>query len=455
MAKNSDRPVFDSQTLQLHPGRTGLQGQTIRLANCEIPQAPATCATLGSSPYWCWGYEEGINEHRVMIGNEAIFTKTCRDLVRRLKAKQKPRPGILGMELVRLGLERSTTAREALEVITRHIEKYGQFGSGVPGLSHAEGSYDNSFIIADPREAWVLEGYAKRWAARKIRGHSCSISNQPSIRIARDIASEDIERYAVGKGWWKKNYGRIDIARAYINDAVPRQVSHIRAMRSRELLEKSHGGIDVNTMKTIARDHYENTFLQGPCFEPSDPDFLSICMHASPAAFTWGNTASSCAAELDPDDYPVFWWTPGPPCNGCYLPFFVHADFLPASVRRAGSRGTRQVNPAAAPKDTYDRRSYWWTFRRLTDLVKGGVDGGTPGLYTKRNRIVRKKFDALERKTSEKLPEILSKVRRCRDEHAAGQLLGYFSETCTQKAFSTAHALIERFEREDRRHAHS
>ena len=51
-------------------------------------------------------------------------------------------------------------------------------------------------------------------------------------------------------------------------------------------------------MKRIARDHYEDTFLRGPYFDAADPDCLTVCMHNSPADFTWGNTASSCVAVL-------------------------------------------------------------------------------------------------------------------------------------------------------------
>ena len=97
-------------------------------------------------------------------------------------------------------------------------------------------------------------------------------------------------------------------------------------MRSRQLLAEQRGQITPRWMMRIARDHYEDTFLGGPYFEATDPDFQSICMHASPANFTWGNTASSCVAILPQSSqaFPVFWWTPGPPCNGCYVPFFVH-----------------------------------------------------------------------------------------------------------------------------------
>ena len=111
--------------------------------------------------------------------------------------------------------------------------------------------------------------------------------------------------------------------RAYIDEKVSRQVSQIRAARSYQLLAARYGQVTVRWMMRIARGHYEDTFLESPYFDAADPDFQSICMHVSPAGFTWGNTASSCIAVLpkSPQELPVFWWTPCPPCNGCYMPF--------------------------------------------------------------------------------------------------------------------------------------
>ena len=232
------------------------------------------------------------------------------------------------------------------------IEHYGQFGSGVPTKSHREGGYDNSFIIADPHEAWVLEAVGKTLGGAvllaRLHVNFQSTQHQRSMGFGQPRTAKHLP--------WSRAGGRrtirptFDFARAYIDERVPRQVSHIRAKRSRQLLAEKAGQITPEWMMRIARDHYEGTFLQGPYFDAADPDFLTLCMHVSPADFTWGNTASSCVAVLPKShaELPVFWWTPGPPCNGCYVPFFVHGSRLPEIVSSAGTFGKKVVAPPQA-----------------------------------------------------------------------------------------------------------
>jgi Dipeptidase len=111
------------------------------------------------------------------------------------------------MDLLRLGLERGETSREVLAVITKLVSKYGQWGSGFPGINHLKGSYDNSFLIADGQEAWILETVGRRWIAKRIDQGYAAISNGPGIGTKWDLASPDIIDYAIEKGWWAEKKG--------------------------------------------------------------------------------------------------------------------------------------------------------------------------------------------------------------------------------------------------------
>jgi secernin len=439
-AKNSDRPIFDCQPLMFTPRTSWPRYSSLQLEYLTLPQADITFATLGSSPYWCWGYEEGINEYRVAIGNEAIYTKTFRDAARAYQVGRGPALGLLGMDLIRLALERSRSAAEAVDVIGKLVERYGQFGSGVPTKAHATGGYDNSFLIADPLEAWVLEAFGQEWAARRLIQGCTSISNQVSIRTDWDAQSPRLVDHAEHNAWWPATQGRFDVARAYIDEHVPRQLSHIRQQRSRQLLAEAAGEISPQLMMRIARDHYEGTFLEGPAFDAADPDFLSLCMHVSPADFTWGNTASSCVAVLSrsPEEPPVFWWTPGPPCNGCYVPFFVEGSQLPAIVSQAGVAGKQIVPPPEAVADAFTPTSYWWLFRQLMDTVKGDSIEARPGYYPQRNRIVRARFDQLEQQFAAEVPDTWRRYVAAGDPRT----LNLFTERCVERVVNELQGMI-------------
>jgi len=165
-AKNSDRHPAEAQIVEWHDARPAVRA--LRTQYLEIPDLGAS-AYLGSRPTWLRGAEHGVNEHHVAIGNEKIFTvDSPRDLP----------PALLGMDLVRLGLERARCADDALDVITSLLTQYGQGGSGEP---FTDEPYFSSFLIADPEAGWVIETSNRTWVARPA-GDGCAISNRVSLR---------------------------------------------------------------------------------------------------------------------------------------------------------------------------------------------------------------------------------------------------------------------------------
>lgn len=166
-AKNSDRDANEEQILDWVPAQKHTQ-KKVKLTWVEVDQVPETYAVLLSRPKWMWGAEIGSNEFGVTIGNEAVFTK-----------KTVPKLGVTGMDLLRLALERSRTAKQAVEVITGLLETYPQ--GGVCSKINTSFRYFSSYLIADAHEAYVLETCADSWEVEKVSAGRRSISNGLTI----------------------------------------------------------------------------------------------------------------------------------------------------------------------------------------------------------------------------------------------------------------------------------
>lgn len=171
--KNSDREPNEAQALEYYPARCHTVPAKVQCTYLAVPQAKETYAILIGRPFWMWGAEMGANEKGVVIGNEAVWTRM----------PLTKTSGLTGMDLLRLALERSATATNALETLVDLLAEFGQ--GGICGYEDKRMAYHNSFLIADPREAWVLETAADLWAAVKIKDYY-SISNGLSIGEAFD-----------------------------------------------------------------------------------------------------------------------------------------------------------------------------------------------------------------------------------------------------------------------------
>ncbi|WP_237060069.1 C69 family dipeptidase [Microbulbifer sediminum] len=179
LAKNSDRDPLEAQRVEVLPAVRGDTEPTLRCTWLEIPQVPDRHGCVLARPAWMWGAEMGVNECGVAIGNEAIFSRRV----------NQAGVALLGMDLVRLALERADSAARALRVIVELLERFGQ--GGPAGYSQRNLRYDNSFLIADGAETWKLETAGRRWVARRVQ-HYDAISNGLTIGSDFELASDDV-----------------------------------------------------------------------------------------------------------------------------------------------------------------------------------------------------------------------------------------------------------------------
>ncbi|KAJ8416876.1 hypothetical protein AAFF_G00327540 [Aldrovandia affinis] len=249
--KNSDRPCDEVQEVVYFPAANHRVGEKVECTYIEIEQAPHTYAVVLSRPAWLWGAEMGANEHQVCIGNEAVWGRQ----------EVNDEEALLGMDLVRLGLERADTAQKAVNVIAELLEKYGQGGNCMEDESSF--TYHNSFLISDRTEAWVLETSGKYWAAEKVEEGHRNISNQYSITTKIDKEHPEMREHARSQGWWD---GRIqfNFARVYSHMNTARiEASGSRYCEGRKLLEKTAGHVTAETMMGILRDKESGINMEG------------------------------------------------------------------------------------------------------------------------------------------------------------------------------------------------
>jgi secernin len=241
---------------------------------------------------------------------------------------------------VRLGLERGGTAQEALEAMTALLEKHGQGGS--PRHNDPKAAcYDSSFILADPREAWVLETSGRDWVARRAKG-VYSISNSPCLGSDFELASKPLKARA-----------GLDFARDLGEYSEHPQTSgQTRCKRSRHLLDERAGRIGVADMMAMLRDHGGGEEAKVP--GSSGP---TICVHPGT-----GQTAASMVAHLHQDGI-IAWCSLVTPCLTVFLPFFVDAS-VPESLAQGAA--------------TFAASSPWWRTKRLLTRVTEKWDESFP-----------------------------------------------------------------------------
>jgi len=236
----------------------------LRCTYISIPQVTETYECILSQPTWMWGAEMGVNEHNVAIGNEAVWTK-----------EGDGPSSLLGMDLVRLGLERGKTAKLALEVIVKLLETHGQ--GGACSFTDGDWKYHNSFLLVDPTEAWVLETAGKWWVAERIKDGFRNISNTLSIHTKFDLQAKGIQDYARSKGFWDGK-DAFDFAKAFTaEEASNHEEEESRESRIKKLL--AHGTssgrkVSPKTLMTILRDHEA-----GVCMHGAETTTASIITH--------------------------------------------------------------------------------------------------------------------------------------------------------------------------------
>lgn len=375
-AKNSDREHNEAQVLLRIPRKKYNLSvcPRLKMTYIEIDQVAETNEIVISKPAWMWGCEMGFNEYSVMIGNEAVFTK-----------EKHGGASLVGMDMIRLALERTKTAKEAVGYIIYLLDRYGQGGNC--GYTKKM-QYHNSFIVADKDEAYVLETAGKYWVSKKVTDYY-SISNGLTLENDFDECHPELIRDSVAR---KMCTGRADFNfRKSYSDPLYSKFSccRNRSSLSLEILENNKGNITAETMMQALRAHQDGADKN---FEKGS--MKSVCMHAG-SLITSQTTASLVGELKSGSEY--FFTASSLPCISVFKPFVFNSDFE-LFDEEAPEKGLR-----------------YWTKREETSRMMLTGQLNEAEYLVERNAVQKEilsSYTSLHRETASK-EEIGSVLRKC------------------------------------------
>ncbi|MCD4772983.1 MAG: C69 family dipeptidase [Bacteroidales bacterium] len=351
-------------------GRFGAKG--------KIHQVSHTYAVIGFQ----------MNEHQVAVGETTFVGRE--ELWNKSKYLEY-------WHLMRLALERAKTAREAIKIMTELVEQYGY------------GSEGESFSIADPNEAWILEmigtgdgGEGAVWVAVKIPdGYISAHANMARIgEFSLDdpencLYSANIISFAVENGYYDTDSGepfrfneaycpstpeRLKYCESRVwslfNRAAPSKnlsSDYCRGVKNTErypLFIKPDKKIKLENVMDLIRDHYEGTDFDmtkgidaGPFGSPSrwgplswENDSLKYSWERPISIF---NSAFSYIAQLRswlPNELGgIAWFGVDDTFFSCYFPVYCGVTEISEPFTKGDIRN-------------FSWESAWWTFNFVSNF---------------------------------------------------------------------------------------
>ena len=346
----------------------------------RIPEAAQTYNVIGN-----------INEYQVTIAETTFGGRE--ELV-------NPEGIIDYGSLIYIALQRSKTAREAIDVMTSLVEEYGYNSGG------------ESFSIADPNEVWIMEMIGKGpehkgavWVAIRIPDDCISAhANQARIRQfpLKDkkncLYSKDVIKFAREKGYFDGKDSEFDFAAAYcpadfggLRYCDARVWSYFNMFAATDMSEylpwamgdasatpmplyvQPKQKVSVRDVQNAMRDHYEGTPMDitqdlgaGPWSMPYRPSPLSFKVDdktyfnerpisTQQTAFTF---VSQMRSELPNAIGGVLWFGTDDANMAVFTPVYCCTNVVPECYKRE-----------IADPVTFSAESAFWLFNMVSNMV--------------------------------------------------------------------------------------
>lgn len=317
--KNSDRPPSEVQEVVYIQPKTHAPGSKLLCTLVEIDQVASTYGVILSKPAWTWGAEMGANDKGLCVGCTSAWTKLCH-------------PGdhsekLLGVDYVRIALERCSTAKEALDTVTNLLSKYGQCGLTNEDHNFGQWSYNTSFLFVDTKESWALETAGEFWAARCISDGHYNLSSCLRISDNYDKLSPSCVEKAREAGHWKSS-DKLNFRQAFsaeysgLSLTDTQKPEHRQAEGEKLMANMStEGTFNMECMREILRDEGSGINLIG--------DLLTVGSQIS-------------VLSLDPHIPHCHWFTATPnPSLSVFKPFVFCSSADIGNVTVSPSTGER------------------------------------------------------------------------------------------------------------------
>ncbi len=357
--KNSDRHPGEPQVVSFLPRRPA--AESLQLGEKSWPLKDSGFSFLLSRPIWLRGGEMGVNEKGVAIGREEVVSKY-----------KTPKDGVLGADILRAALSTAGSAKEAVDFICCFVENHDQGGNSALFGSVVT---DSSYLISDPKEAYVLETAGRRWAWRAVYGHEAlsnayvidedykRLDTQSRKEIApvneRAACSDEADPGRKGsKESWKEHVEKKSALRSSKGE-----IRRALAMAGLGAFSSKAGTGDrpsILGFLDVLRGH-GNTDPAHPWTKQKE----GLCMH--PAGIPPIATTASFAVEYRGEDSAIVWFTgTSYPCISLYKPMLlVKGEFIPLWSGYDLTEGT--------PKST-DYWKRWYDWQRKSKAGQRGHD---------------------------------------------------------------------------------
>lgn len=318
--------------------------------------------------------------------------------------------------LIYLTLQRAVNARDAIRVIAGLMETYGYYSSG------------ESFSIADPQEAWIMEIVGKGtgnkgavWVARKIPdGYICGHANQARITTfpLNDpdcLYAQDVISFARSKGYFTGKDEDFNFADAYaplsfggarfcdarvwagfrkVSDGMDDYADYAKGENLHHRLPlwvKANRKLGVEDVMDMMRDYYQNTPLDmtrdigaGPnkCIVRWRPMtwMIDSVTYLNERAISTQQTGFSFVAQSRswlPDPIGgILWFGVDDTYSTVYTPMYCGIQAIPPSFA-VGKGSMMRFDPDAA----------FWVFNQVSNLAYTRYNFMIPYIQEKQNQL--------------------------------------------------------------------